>query len=191
MATFYFTYGLDERYPYQGGWTEVEAPTLKDACDLFRLVHPWRDPEVPIGNYADVYTEEEFQDTTMWLKGNFRDRCHERVSIMREPRKGVGAHLMKGSQTTFIRLLELLMEMARTNPENILQSDLRVSGSVLLDGGAEALSRALALNSTLYETDADEKGPIWFTIGKFNDVEIIQVDPFDEFCQPPTLEDGV
>ena len=167
----------------------MEAPTLKDARDLFRLVHPWRDPTVPVDNYADVYTEDEFQNTTMWLRGNFRDCCHERISIMREPRKGVGGRLMKGSQTTFIRLLELLMDMARTNPENIILSDLRVSGSVLLNSGVEKLSRALALPSTQYETGADEKGPLWFTIGKFNDVEIIQVDPFDEFCQPPTSED--
>ena len=189
MSTFYFTYGSDERFPYQGGWTEVETPTLKDARDLFRLVHPWRDPTVPIGNYSGVYTEEEFQKTGMPIEGNRGAFCHERISIMREPRKGVGRNLMKGSQTTFIRLLELLMDMARTNPENIILSDLRVSGSVLLNDGVEKLSRALALPSTQYETDADEKGPLWFTIGAFNDVEIIQVDPFDEFCQPLTLED--
>ena len=191
MATFYFTYGSDERFPYQGGWTEVEAPTLKDACGLFRLVHPRRDPTVPIGNYSDVYTEEEFQKTDMSLYGNRGTHCHERISIMREPHEGVGGRLMQGSQTTFIRLLELLMDMARTNPENIILSDLRVSGSVLLNDGVEKLSRALALPSTQYETGADEKGPLWFTIGRVNDVEIIQVDPFDEFCQPPTLENNV
>ena len=181
MSTFYFTYGSDERFPYQGGWSEVEAPTLKDACDLFRLAHPQRDPTVPVGNYAEVYTEEEFRETSMQFTGNRGARCHERISLMRQPHEGAGSRLFTNCfQPLFVRLLKVMTDMARTNPENILKSDLRVSGSILLNSGVEEVIEALDLPGTYYEEASDGKGPLLFTIGRFNDIEVLQVDPLED-----------
>ena len=181
MSTFYFTYGSDERFPYQGGWTEVEAPTLKDACYLFRLVHPQREPAVLVGNYADVYTEEEFRKTSMQFMGNRGARCHERISLMCQPCEGAGSRLFKNCfQPLFVRLLKVMTDMARTNPENIIKSDLRVSGSVLLNGGVEEVIETLDLPGAYYEKASDEKGPLLFTIGRFNDIEVLQVDPLED-----------
>ena len=180
MATFYFTFGSDERYPYQNGWVEVEAPTLKDAQGLYGLVYPGRNPDVPVGNYADVYTEEEFWKTEMAYQGNRGGRCHERLSLIREPREGVGKNLIWGPQKNCIRLMKILLDMARTNPSNIIKSDLRMSGSVLLNSGVEKLVNELGLMSAEYENAADEKGALRFTIAAFNDIEVLQVDPLED-----------
>ena len=88
MAKFYFTYGSDPRFPFQDGWTEVEAPSFVLACAAFRNFHPDRDPEVLCLNCADVYTEEDFQNNTlMYFQTNYKDRCHERITLTltREP----------------------------------------------------------------------------------------------------------
>ena len=81
MPKFYFTYGSDERFPFQYGWTEIEAPSKAMACAAFREYHPDRDPEVHCLNCSDVYTEEEFQETMLWLQVNYKDRCHERIVV--------------------------------------------------------------------------------------------------------------
>ena len=84
MPKFYFTYGSDERFPFQGGWTEVEAPSYALACAIFREYHPAYDPDNPCLNCADVYTEEQFGDTIEWVGANYRDRCHEQITLTRE-----------------------------------------------------------------------------------------------------------
>ena len=85
MATFYFTYGSDERFPFQYGWTEIEAPDMVTACAAFRLFHPARDPEDHCLNCADKYTEAEFKATEMYEEGNYYGiRCHERIVLTRE-----------------------------------------------------------------------------------------------------------
>ena len=78
---FYFTYGTDLRFPFFGGWTEIEAPDKATACAAFRHYHPDRDPAVPCLNCAGVYTEEEFEDTTEFLQVNWRDHCQERITL--------------------------------------------------------------------------------------------------------------
>lgn len=78
---FYFTYGSDKRYPFQYGWTEIEAPSKALACAVFREFHPDRDPEVRCLNCSDVYTEEEFKETIEYMQVNYRDHCHERIRL--------------------------------------------------------------------------------------------------------------
>lgn len=74
-----FTYGRDHR-PYNAGWTEVEAPDMKTACALFQAIHP--DDESGFLSCAGVYTEEQFQRTSMaGPKGNFGQFCHETISF--------------------------------------------------------------------------------------------------------------
>lgn len=75
MSKFYFTYGTDKRYPFQGGWTEVEAGDADEACRIFRSFHP--DRTKGIVNCAFIYSEEQFLQTEMYRSGNFDRYCHE------------------------------------------------------------------------------------------------------------------
>ena len=78
MPKFYFTYGTDPSYPFQGGWTEIEAPDPDKAGEIFSAVHP--DRHAGILNCAFTYTEERFKATEMYKFGdNFGGRCHERI----------------------------------------------------------------------------------------------------------------
>ena len=81
MPRFYFTYGSDERFPFQGGWTMVAAPNQAVAYEAFRAFHPDRNGCL---NCSDVYTETEFESTKMYQTGNRDCRCHERIAISRE-----------------------------------------------------------------------------------------------------------
>ena len=73
MKVFY-TYGTSERYPFCGGWVEVEANTMKQAHALYRAAYPDRDPGIL--NCADYYTEEQFRRTGMMETGNLGAYCH-------------------------------------------------------------------------------------------------------------------
>lgn len=88
MKTFYFTYGSDERFPYQHGWTEITAPSLACAQQVFKMFHPNR--KNPDGtdaeclNYSWHYAEEDFKQTAMYEKNdNFGAGCVERISMER------------------------------------------------------------------------------------------------------------
>ena len=82
MAKFYFTYGSDEKFPYQYGWTEIEAPDIDTAIAAFRIYHPDRHQNTI--NCSFWYTEERFKKSNMAeikIPGNF---CHERITVTRE-----------------------------------------------------------------------------------------------------------
>jgi hypothetical protein len=81
VAKYYFTYGMDERYPFVGGWTEIEAPDSGTACRIFRAVHP--DRISGCMNCASVYGENDFSRSRMRIDGNFGKRCVERITIER------------------------------------------------------------------------------------------------------------
>lgn len=83
MAKFYFTYGSDERFPFQYGWTEIEAPNVETACDIFQAVHPNR-PGSSCLNCADYYSEAAFEKTEMARSGNGHRFCHERITFTHE-----------------------------------------------------------------------------------------------------------
>lgn len=78
---FYFTYGCDdERQPYNGGWTVVEAEDVHEAIRLFKRVHP--NPENPdVLNCCSVFTESMFKSTYMYKRGNFGKREHEVLKV--------------------------------------------------------------------------------------------------------------
>lgn len=76
MEKFYFTYGTDSRYPFQGGWTLICADNLLAAQQIFKAYHPNRDG-CDCLNCADFYTEEQFRETEAFKTGNFGARCHE------------------------------------------------------------------------------------------------------------------
>lgn len=80
MQKFYFTYGSNEAFPFQGGWTEVEASDMNTACKVFQAFHPNRPGSICL-NCADIYSEEEFAATKMLENGNFHKFCWERITV--------------------------------------------------------------------------------------------------------------
>lgn len=84
MSKFYFTYGNDPQFPYQGGWTEVEAPNIGLAVKAFKCIHPNRTKTNTL-NCASCYTSEQFEspNNTM-LNGNYGKKCQERITLTRE-----------------------------------------------------------------------------------------------------------
>lgn len=78
MPKFYFTYGIDPSYPFQGGWTEIEAPDPDKTGEIFSAVHP--DHHAGVLNCAFTYTEERFKETVMYKSGgNYGCHCRERI----------------------------------------------------------------------------------------------------------------
>ena len=67
MPKFYFTYGTDGQ-PFVGGWTEVEAPTVKAVVIACRAFHPDKTPGLL--NCSDVYPQEQFERSEMFREGN-------------------------------------------------------------------------------------------------------------------------
>lgn len=76
MKIFY-TYGSDDKYPFYGGWVEVEADSIKQAHALYRASYP--DKVNGILNCADYYTEEQFIGTGMIETGNRGAYCHRKI----------------------------------------------------------------------------------------------------------------
>lgn len=81
MAKFIFTYGTNPDFPFEGGWTEIEAPNDRMAAEIFQTIHPNRSRDDTFLNCAFVYPEETFKETKMYKDSNFGGRCHERVTF--------------------------------------------------------------------------------------------------------------
>lgn len=81
METFYFTYGTDKNFPFQGGWTEVHAAARNQAVALFRREHSDRTPGLV--NCSSIYTKKQFQDKVLPLYKDgdaFWSVCHECIT---------------------------------------------------------------------------------------------------------------
>lgn len=77
---YYFTYGTSPTYPYEGGWTVVYAVSRSQAVHLFRAVHP--DVREGTVNCADIYTQEQFEQTKMYKTGtNLGAGVHEVLGL--------------------------------------------------------------------------------------------------------------
>lgn len=79
MNKFYFTYGSDSTQPFIGGWTEITAPDIETACNIFTALHPCKTNNIL--NCCSIYNEDEFHKTTMFERGNFDNYCHEKITI--------------------------------------------------------------------------------------------------------------
>ena len=79
---WYFTYGQSESQPFEGGWTEVIADMRSQAVNMFRMFHA--DRLEGIVNCADIYSEDEFRKTDMFVHGNYNERCIEVIRVKRE-----------------------------------------------------------------------------------------------------------
>ena len=81
MLKLYFTYRT-ENLPFDGGWTEVEAPTANAAILAFRAFHP--DQHAGILNCSDTYLAENFERTEMFRDGIRGYRCREVITLRRK-----------------------------------------------------------------------------------------------------------
>lgn len=84
MKSFFFTYGTDEGFPFQGGWTRVDAPDRIAAERVFQAIHPNRGRDNLL-NCCSVYDKESFEATEMCRKGNLGRRCHEVITLQVTP----------------------------------------------------------------------------------------------------------
>lgn len=71
---FYFTYS-SSGMAYEGGWTEVEAPSITIAVQAFTAFHRAVNG---ITACSDIYTESEFRKTGMLESGNFGAKTREK-----------------------------------------------------------------------------------------------------------------
>lgn len=83
MPKFYFTYGLDMRYPFFGGWTEIEAPRQSDACTIFKMYHPDRPDSAGRLNCSGIFTENEFRDNKAYVDAHCGHICREKITLTR------------------------------------------------------------------------------------------------------------
>lgn len=75
MPYYYFTFGTDPGYPFQNGWVKIQAPSRREATEIFAIYFPSRDDECV--NCAFIYEEEEFKETSMYKKNdNLGAGCH-------------------------------------------------------------------------------------------------------------------
>lgn len=81
---FYFTYGIGDPeqtgQDYQGGWTEVEAPDVRKAVDIYKAFHPGVNNLLPCCSVALT----DLQMGKMLTNGNGGKFCHDRITVTRE-----------------------------------------------------------------------------------------------------------
>ena len=91
MPKYYFTYGTDPAYPFQGGWTEVTAPDELQARRLFQMFHSVPEGIFGVLNCAEIYSEDKFIATDMFRNGCFGAWCQEEITVSRNLIAGEGA----------------------------------------------------------------------------------------------------
>ena len=80
----YFTYGDDDRYPYQGGWSEISAPTENMATAFYKGYHPYFSTFGRVINCDSFYDEETFKSTSMYEENdNLGSACQESFKIVK------------------------------------------------------------------------------------------------------------
>lgn len=78
---FYFTFGPNERFPYQNGWIVIQTETEEQARSLFDILYPRKHPNDCL-RCAFVYDEIAWKKTTMYAKNsNLGYGCHKTYSI--------------------------------------------------------------------------------------------------------------
>lgn len=82
---YYFTFGSNEHYPYQGGWVEIVAPDQNCAISIFKALYPNPiDGHEDILNCCSIYHEKQFKTLKMYTNGNLGARCHEIITLIRK-----------------------------------------------------------------------------------------------------------
>lgn len=75
---FYFTFGTDEAYPFQGGWVEVIAYDKTEAISKFNQHYPKREGS-SCYNACDCYGSSYFEKSDMFKEGNLGAFCHKKI----------------------------------------------------------------------------------------------------------------
>ena len=78
-SKFYFTFGTNRCFPYEGGWVEVTALDHKEAYSIFRHVFP--DSVPGFINCAFCYDETEFAKSNMKKEGNLGAFCQKKLTV--------------------------------------------------------------------------------------------------------------
>lgn len=76
----YFTYGDNDLYPYNGGWTTISSPTVEVAAALHKGLHP---PQFVRGmDCANLFMEDTFESTRMYEdQDNHGSACQKYFKI--------------------------------------------------------------------------------------------------------------
>ena len=83
LSKYYFTFGDDPGYPYEGGWVTVIAENMTQAMRFFAARFPCDEGLV----CAEVYPQGEFRKTGMYLNGNRGRYSHEVIGIIKRRKK--------------------------------------------------------------------------------------------------------
>lgn len=70
---FFFTFGSDEKYPYQGGYIIIRANDISEAIIKFQRKYPDREPGISVINCAFYYNEQEWT----YIVEEHHGCCHE------------------------------------------------------------------------------------------------------------------
>lgn len=73
--TFYFTFGSDEKFPYQYGHLKITAPDKDAAIKAFNKLYPPRHNDNVV-NCAFIYTEEQFEQLNKGPR-----QCHIHITV--------------------------------------------------------------------------------------------------------------
>ena len=76
---YFYTFGTDPRFPFEGGWVEVLAINQDEANSIFRHIFPGQ--RQGLLNCAFSYTEEEFMRSKMAKQGNFGKFCQRKLGV--------------------------------------------------------------------------------------------------------------
>ena len=74
MERYYFTFGMNPHYLFEGGWVEIQAPNIQAAAQIFKAYYPNPEDSETL-NCADYYTEDQFARSGMH-NGNLGAKCH-------------------------------------------------------------------------------------------------------------------
>ena len=76
---FYYTFGTNPCFPFEGGWVEVLAVSRVEANAIFRHIFP--DAIKGFINCAFCYDENEFDESKMAKTGNLGNFCQRKLGI--------------------------------------------------------------------------------------------------------------
>ena len=99
---FYYTFGTNPCFPFEGGWVEVLAVNRVEANAIFRHIFP--DAIKGFINCAFCYDENEFDESKMAKTGNLGNFCQRKLGIDDKLRE-LGA-----SDGDTVRILDLEFE---------------------------------------------------------------------------------
>lgn len=75
LKRFYFTFGSDPHFPFQGGWIIIEAPDIRAAAKIFKVYYP-NPHDDNVLNCSDYYTAADFEASSMFKTSNRGVQCH-------------------------------------------------------------------------------------------------------------------